>query len=105
MRALTRNKTKPRFASDLTLEEIAGNAKCEKFSGADLSALIREASLCSLQEVLDNMEAESNVTATNAQQIEVISQCVVSRKHFENAFKQVRSSVTNSDFAFSNKSK
>lgn len=51
------------------------------FSGADLAALIREASLLALQDVINNSSTSTKSTKTS-----------VAKKHFEDAFKKIRAS-------------
>uniref|UniRef100_A0A8C2EMN7 Nuclear VCP like n=1 Tax=Cyprinus carpio TaxID=7962 RepID=A0A8C2EMN7_CYPCA len=70
---ITKNGTKPLLDSDVNLEEIAHDARCESFTGADLSALVREACVNALR-------PEEGIR--------------VSRIHFEDAFKKVRPSVS-----------
>uniref|UniRef100_A0A8C1NIF5 Nuclear VCP like n=1 Tax=Cyprinus carpio TaxID=7962 RepID=A0A8C1NIF5_CYPCA len=78
---ITKNGTKPLLDSDVNLEEIAHDARCESFTGADLSALVREAYLHRTQQHVFNVtEPEEGIR--------------VSRIHFEDAFKKVRPSVS-----------
>uniref|UniRef100_A0A671T5R9 AAA+ ATPase domain-containing protein n=1 Tax=Sinocyclocheilus anshuiensis TaxID=1608454 RepID=A0A671T5R9_9TELE len=77
---ITKNGTKPLLDSDVNLEEIAHDACCESFTGADLSALVREACVNALR-----------VHLKPAKDIRV------SRIHFEDAFKKVRPSVSKKD--------
>jgi ribosome biogenesis ATPase len=44
------------LASEVDLEIIARDIRCEGFSGADLSALVREAAVAALREVFINVE-------------------------------------------------
>ncbi|KAF3842421.1 hypothetical protein F7725_024372 [Dissostichus mawsoni] len=68
---ITKGGTKPHLEQDVSLEEIAFNERCDCFSGADLNALVREASVNALREYLK-----------------------VSKLNFEDAFKKVRPSVS-----------
>uniref|UniRef100_A0A8C2ENR0 Nuclear VCP like n=1 Tax=Cyprinus carpio TaxID=7962 RepID=A0A8C2ENR0_CYPCA len=77
---ITKNGTKPLLDSDVNLEEIAHDARCESFTGADLSALVREACVNALRHVFNVTEPEEGIR--------------VSRIHFEDAFKKVRPSVS-----------
>uniref|UniRef100_A0A673LA21 AAA+ ATPase domain-containing protein n=1 Tax=Sinocyclocheilus rhinocerous TaxID=307959 RepID=A0A673LA21_9TELE len=77
---ITKNGTKPLLDSDVNLEEIAHDARCESFTGADLSALVREACVNALRVHL-----------------KAVKDIQVSRIHFEDAFKKVRPSVSKKD--------
>uniref|UniRef100_A0A8C1NPI4 Nuclear VCP like n=1 Tax=Cyprinus carpio TaxID=7962 RepID=A0A8C1NPI4_CYPCA len=92
---ITKNGTKPLLDSDVNLEEIAHDARCENpcinfcchassvdcvFRGADLSALVREACVNALRVHLSSQPPEEGIR--------------VSRIHFEDAFKKVRPSVS-----------
>uniref|UniRef100_A0A9J8D205 Nuclear VCP like n=2 Tax=Cyprinus carpio TaxID=7962 RepID=A0A9J8D205_CYPCA len=83
---ITKNGTKPLLDSDVNLEEIAHDARCESFTGADLSALVREACVNALRVHLSSQPAQ-----THTEPEEGIR---VSRIHFEDAFKKVRPSVS-----------
>lgn len=86
---ITKNGTKPLLDSDVNLEEIAHDARCESFTGADLSALVREACVNALRVHLSSQPAQ-----THTEPEEGIR---VSRIHFEDAFKKVRPSVSKKD--------
>uniref|UniRef100_A0A8C1Z161 Nuclear VCP like n=1 Tax=Cyprinus carpio TaxID=7962 RepID=A0A8C1Z161_CYPCA len=86
---ITKNGTKPLLDSDVNLEEIAHDARCESFTGADLSALVREACVNALRVHLSSRPAQ-----THTEPEEGIR---VSRIHFEDAFKKVRPSVSKKD--------
>ncbi|XP_047671718.1 nuclear valosin-containing protein-like isoform X2 [Tachysurus fulvidraco] len=45
---ITKGGTKPRLDTDVSLEEIARDERCDCYTGADLSALVREASFNAL---------------------------------------------------------
>jgi ribosome biogenesis ATPase len=49
LRAVT--KERPRMASEVSLQLVASDARCAGFSGADISALVREAAMAALKEV------------------------------------------------------
>ncbi|XP_067242994.1 nuclear valosin-containing protein-like isoform X1 [Chanodichthys erythropterus] len=83
---ITKGGTKPRLDSDVSLEEIAHDARCESFTGADLSALVREASVNALRVHLNAGPAQTHT--------EPVKDISVSRVHFEEAFKKVRPSVS-----------
>jgi SpoVK/Ycf46/Vps4 family AAA+-type ATPase len=46
----TITKERPRLASDVDLEVLGRDARCNGFSGADLTALVREAALAALSQ-------------------------------------------------------
>ncbi|XP_078297150.1 nuclear valosin-containing protein-like isoform X5 [Panthera onca] len=50
LKTITQNGTKPPLAADVSLEALAGDLRCDCYSGADLSALVREASVCALRQ-------------------------------------------------------
>ncbi|XP_016097323.1 nuclear valosin-containing protein-like [Sinocyclocheilus grahami] len=86
---ITKNGTKPLLDSDVNLEEIAHDARCESFTGADLSALVREACVNALRVHLSSRPAQAHT--------EPVKDIRVSRIHFEDAFKKVRPSVSKKD--------
>merc|ERR1719509_687991 len=53
LKALTKNGTKPSLEPDVDLAAIGRDQRCEGFSGADMSALVREASMSALKEHLN----------------------------------------------------
>ncbi|GAA6111964.1 nuclear valosin-containing protein-like isoform X1 [Tachysurus ichikawai] len=58
---ITKRGTKPRLHSDVSLEEIAHDERCDCFTGADLSALVREASVNALRAHLYSQTAIPHV--------------------------------------------
>ncbi|XP_007426351.1 nuclear valosin-containing protein-like isoform X1 [Python bivittatus] len=89
LKTITKDGTQPPLDIDVHLEEIAYNSCCDCFTGADLSALVREASVCALkQEMTVFSSANRNVFTGEIR---------VAKKHFEEAFKKVKSSVTQKD--------
>ncbi|XP_033051575.1 nuclear valosin-containing protein-like isoform X2 [Trachypithecus francoisi] len=50
LKTITKNGTKPPLDADVNLEAIAGDLRCDCYTGADLSALVREASVCALRQ-------------------------------------------------------
>uniref|UniRef100_A0A1I8AB60 AAA_lid_3 domain-containing protein n=1 Tax=Steinernema glaseri TaxID=37863 RepID=A0A1I8AB60_9BILA len=84
MRKSTKNGTKPRVSADFSFEQFAARPELDYYTGADLSALIHEASVVALKERLstDNSSIDS-----------------LSTKHFETALQQIRPSVNASDRA------
>ncbi|XP_043251788.1 nuclear valosin-containing protein-like [Colletes gigas] len=82
LRALTKNATKPKLAADVNLEQIGYNNKCDGYTGADLAALIREAGIEALRELLD---------------IHYTGQPEISMRHIVSAFDKIRPSVQEKD--------
>ncbi|KAG5331333.1 NVL protein, partial [Acromyrmex charruanus] len=52
LRAVTKNATRPKLASDVDLNQVAYDNRCDGYTGADLAALIREAGMEALKEVI-----------------------------------------------------
>ncbi|XP_034967316.1 nuclear valosin-containing protein-like [Zootoca vivipara] len=86
LKTITKDGTRPPLDTDVDLEEIAHNPCCDSYTGADLSALVREASVCALKEEM------AVLNATNRK-----GEIKIARKHFEAAFKKVKSSVSRKD--------
>ncbi|KAM9706444.1 nuclear valosin-containing protein-like isoform 1-T1 [Dama dama] len=88
LKTITKNGTKPPLDADVNLEAIAGDLRCDCYTGADLSALVREASICALKQEMARQKSGSEK-----------GELKVSQKHFEEAFKKVKSSVSKEDRA------
>ncbi|KAI9104105.1 ribosome biogenesis ATPase RIX7 [Phlyctochytrium arcticum] len=89
-KAITR---KTPLAADLNLEEVAYHPKCEGFSGADLAALVREATMGAIREILPSAGGLEAVGAA-----ETMSAGVgVTTNHFIRAFERVFPSVNKKD--------
>ncbi|XP_063184282.1 nuclear valosin-containing protein-like isoform X2 [Chroicocephalus ridibundus] len=86
LKTITKNGTRPPLDIDVSLEEIAYNQHCDCYTGADLSALVREASICALRQEMALQNTQSKK-----------GEIKISRKHFEEAFKKVKSSVSKKD--------
>ncbi|XP_064565540.1 nuclear valosin-containing protein-like isoform X1 [Zonotrichia leucophrys gambelii] len=86
LKTITKDGTRPPLGSDVSLEEIAYSEHCDCYTGADLSALVREASICALRQ-------EMALQNTQSKKAEI----KISRKHFEEAFRKVKSSVSKQD--------
>ncbi|KAM9212349.1 nuclear valosin-containing protein-like isoform 3-T4 [Dugong dugon] len=86
LKTITKNGTKPPLDADVNLEAIAGDLRCDCYTGADLSALVREASLCALRQ---EMARQKNGNEKG--------ELKISLKHFEEAFKKVKPSVSKKD--------
>nr|XP_060500893.1 nuclear valosin-containing protein-like [Panthera onca] len=80
------NGTKPPLAADVSLEALAGDLRCDCYSGADLSALVREASVCALRQEMAEPKSGSKK-----------GELKVHQKHFEEAFKKVKPSISKKD--------
>lgn len=86
LRALTQ---KSPLGDDVNLEEIGTSPGCDGFSGADLSALVREAAVTSLREVLDRAESlEANGEPPENEAV------VVRMRHFVEAVRKTSPSVS-----------
>ncbi|XP_042645502.1 nuclear valosin-containing protein-like isoform X2 [Tyto alba] len=86
LKTITKDGTRPPLDIDISLEEIAYSQHCHCFTGADLSALVREASVCALRQEMALQNTQSKK-----------GEIKISRKHFEEAFKKVKSSVSKKD--------
>ncbi|XP_032491529.1 nuclear valosin-containing protein-like isoform X2 [Phocoena sinus] len=88
LKTITKNGTKPPLDADVNLEAVAGDLRCDCYTGADLSALVREASICALKQEMARQKSGSEK-----------GELKISHKHFEEAFKKVKSSVSKEDQA------
>ncbi|NXP64183.1 NVL protein, partial [Chloropsis cyanopogon] len=59
LKTITKDGTRPPLDSDVNLEEIAYSQHCDCYTGADLSALVREASICALRQEMALQNAQS----------------------------------------------
>lgn len=93
---ITKGGTKPRLEPEVSLEEIAVDERCDCFTGADLTALVREASVNALRAYLKTQHstaaAPGHTYASGA-----IADIRVSKQNFDDAFKKVRPSVSKKD--------
>lgn len=73
------NGTSPKVSQDVDLEAIANSEDCSGFTGADLAALVREAGVLALRDLIQgqNMSGIAMVTS----------------EHFRKAFSKIRPSV------------
>ncbi|ELU02896.1 hypothetical protein CAPTEDRAFT_169679 [Capitella teleta] len=83
LRTITKNGTKPLLGSDVILEDIANKESCSFYTGADLAALVREASVSALREFFSSKDQIKTIT--------------VHQRHFERALERVRPSVSAKD--------
>ena len=69
LRALTKNGTKPRMSADVDLAYIARHPSAGQFSGADMSALVTEASVMAFKEHLSQWVSPCNLANFFAQDL------------------------------------
>lgn len=81
LRKTTKQRTKPKIAEDVDFDEFAKNEELEFYTGADLAALVHEASICALK---DRLFQNSNIDS-------------ISLKHFDEAIRKIRPSVSEND--------
>ncbi|XP_022364133.1 nuclear valosin-containing protein-like isoform X4 [Enhydra lutris kenyoni] len=86
LKTITKNGTRPPLGADVSLEALAADLRCDCYSGADLSALVREASVCALRQEMTRPKGGGEA-----------GELKVSQKHFEEAFKKVKSSISKQD--------
>uniref|UniRef100_A0A914YRI3 AAA+ ATPase domain-containing protein n=1 Tax=Panagrolaimus superbus TaxID=310955 RepID=A0A914YRI3_9BILA len=82
LRKTTKQGTKPRVSDDVDFDKLAAHEALDYFSGADLAALVHEASICALKDRL--MKDDSTIDK-------------VSEIHFTQAMAKVRASVSEVD--------
>ncbi|XP_078144837.1 nuclear valosin-containing protein-like isoform X3 [Centroberyx gerrardi] len=92
---ITKGGTIPRLEQGVSLEEIAHDERCDCFTGADLSALVREASVNALRAYL--MSQHSPSYSGHSFSTGPVADIRVSKQNFEDAFKKVRPSVSKKD--------
>ncbi|KAI2808256.1 hypothetical protein BLOT_006198 [Blomia tropicalis] len=81
---LTKNGTRPPLACDVDLKTLALDKRLDGFSGADLYAIIREASLAALRERIDGCMPSDQ-------------QIILQNRHFEFSMNKVKPSVSKKD--------
>uniref|UniRef100_A0AAQ5Y0I9 Nuclear VCP like n=1 Tax=Amphiprion ocellaris TaxID=80972 RepID=A0AAQ5Y0I9_AMPOC len=89
---ITQGGNKPRLEEDVSLEEIAFDERCNNFTGADLTALVREASVNALRAFLNVFIVPGHTYTSNS-----VADIRVSKLNFEEAFGKVRPSVSQKD--------
>lgn len=82
---ITKKGTRPKLSTEVNLEEVASDSRCQGYSGADLAALIREASVCALKDVISCQSDEERPSLD------------LTKAHLEHAFTKVRPSVSSKD--------
>ncbi|KAI1894406.1 hypothetical protein AGOR_G00115480 [Albula goreensis] len=90
---ITKGGTKPQLDVDVNLEEISHDERCDCFTGADLSALVREASINALRSHLHSQISSTYSGMPSGPLVDIR----VNRQNFEDAFKKVRPSVSKKD--------
>ncbi|XP_029448957.1 LOW QUALITY PROTEIN: nuclear valosin-containing protein-like [Rhinatrema bivittatum] len=83
LKTITKDGTRPPLEADVNLQEVAYDQRCDCYTGADLSALVREASISALRQ---EMALQSSLSSKG--------EIRISQKHFEEAFKKVKPSVS-----------
>ncbi len=86
-----------RLAKDVNLNEIGADPRTEGFSGADLSALVREAGLDVIRQMRSSEEAGSSIRATTTASSNSNFDCCVSSTNFHRAIERVKPSVSIQD--------
>ncbi|KAK7901140.1 hypothetical protein WMY93_017909 [Mugilogobius chulae] len=89
---VTKGGSRPQLDQDVSLEDVAFDERCDCFTGADLTALVREASVNALSTYL---KTQSSSEQTDGQ--DGVANIKVNKLNFENAFKKVRPSVSKKD--------
>ncbi|XP_064539889.1 nuclear valosin-containing protein-like [Drosophila montana] len=82
LKATTKDGKRPVLADDVNLEELA--AQTDGYTGADLAGLVKQASMFSLRQSLNNGNTK-------------VDELCVCKQHFEEALKQLRPSVSEQD--------
>ncbi|XP_019727649.1 nuclear valosin-containing protein-like isoform X2 [Hippocampus comes] len=93
---ITKNGTKPQLEQDVSLEEIAYDERCDCFTGADLTALVREASVNALKPYLKSSCFQPS-SSGNTFSPGPVADIRVSKKNVEEAFGKIRPSVSKKD--------
>lgn len=97
---ITKGGTKPQLEQDVCLQEIAFDERCDCFTGADLSALVREASVNALRAHLksgDSTAAFPAHASSSSSSEGRVADIKVSKQDFNGAFDKVRPSVSKVD--------
>ncbi|XP_047190727.1 nuclear valosin-containing protein-like isoform X2 [Scophthalmus maximus] len=94
---ITKGGTKPQLEQDVSLEEIAFDERCDCFTGADLTALVREASVNALRAYLKSQSPPAAAASGHTCSGDAVADIRVGKQNFEDAFKKVRPSVSKKD--------
>ncbi|XP_041803432.1 nuclear valosin-containing protein-like isoform X2 [Chelmon rostratus] len=93
---ITKGGTKPQLEQDVCLEEIAFDERCDCFTGADLTALVREASVNALRAHLSSQNSSAS-SSGHTYSSSSVTDIRVNKQNFDDAFKKVRPSVSQKD--------
>nr|XP_046257633.1 nuclear valosin-containing protein-like isoform X2 [Scatophagus argus] len=93
---ITKGGTKPQLEQDVCLEEIASDERCDCFTGADLTALVREASVNALRAYLKSQHSSAS-SSGHTYSSGSVADIRVSKQNFDDAFGKVRPSVSKKD--------
>ncbi|KAK3576286.1 hypothetical protein CHS0354_036021 [Potamilus streckersoni] len=85
LKTITKNGTKPQL-DGVELAVIANDERCKGYTGADIAALVREASVLALKEVISPGSLESLKVGV-----------CVRNQHFDAAFSRIKPSVSEKD--------
>lgn len=94
---ITKAGTKPQLEPDVCLREIAFDERCDCFTGADLSALVREASVNALRAHLKSWDPSTAFPTSSSSPEGRVADIKVSKRDFDGAFDKVRPSVSKVD--------
>ncbi|KAJ9581599.1 hypothetical protein L9F63_023219, partial [Diploptera punctata] len=83
LKTLTKNGTSPLLSEDVDLQALGESSQLSGFTGADLKALVREAAVEVMKEVMNNTRDPNDLTVSN--------------KHFQAALKNISPSVSEKD--------
>ncbi|CAF3344919.1 unnamed protein product [Rotaria sp. Silwood1] len=83
LRTITKNGTRPPLASDVNLQAMSDDERCHGYTGADLAALIREASEIAMTEHISKSLS--------------IDDACVHQSHIDRAFSKIVPSVSETD--------
>lgn len=94
---ITKGGTKPQLEQDVSLEEIAHDERCDCFTGADLTALVREASVNALRAYLKSQHSPAAASSGHTYSSGPVADIRVNKQNFEDAFKKIHPSVSKKD--------
>ncbi|XP_038075303.1 nuclear valosin-containing protein-like isoform X2 [Patiria miniata] len=97
LKTITKNGTKPPLTDDVILEDIGQDQRCDGFTGADLAALVREASMAALRAVLWSVPSDNSQRGDGTERGTGNTKVVVTGANFESAFAKVKASVSKKD--------
>ncbi|PIK61482.1 putative nuclear valosin-containing protein-like [Apostichopus japonicus] len=85
LKTITKNGTKPLLSRDVNLTALGEDSRCNRFTGADVASLVREASMSALQQILKSGSQLSSA---------LLDKINVNKQDFERAFQKVKPSVS-----------